>query len=103
MMKTGELARRSAVTAYTIRYDGRIGLIPKAARDSSKYRDYHASMLTWMGLSRSFEDVLEEHRARVRAYRRAAGHAGMSRMENEHDANRIRPEPGHRRTRADQG
>ena len=47
-MKIGELARRSGLTAYTIRYYERIGLLPYAARNGSAQRDYDASILTWI-------------------------------------------------------
>ena len=47
-MKIGELARRSGLTAYTIRYYERIGLLPYAARDGSGQRDYDAAILTWI-------------------------------------------------------
>lgn len=47
-MKIGELARRSGLSAYTIRYYERIGLLPRADRDRSGQRDYDASMLVWI-------------------------------------------------------
>jgi DNA-binding transcriptional MerR regulator len=47
-MKIGELAKRSGLSAYTIRYYERIGLLPRADRDRSGQRDYDASILTWM-------------------------------------------------------
>jgi len=47
-MKIGELAKRSGLTTYTIRYYERIGLLPHADRDPSGQRDYDASILTWM-------------------------------------------------------
>jgi DNA-binding transcriptional MerR regulator len=47
-MKIGELARRSGLSAYTIRYYERIGLLPYADRDRSRQRDYDASILTWI-------------------------------------------------------
>ena len=47
-MKIGELARLSGLTAHTIRYYERIGLLPYAARDRSSQRDYDASILTWI-------------------------------------------------------
>ncbi|OQP87617.1 MerR family transcriptional regulator [Rhizobium rhizosphaerae] len=47
-MKVGELARRSGLTAHTIRYYERIGLLPFADRDSGRRRDYDASILTWI-------------------------------------------------------
>ena len=47
-MKIGELARRSGLTAHTIRYYERIGLLPYADRNQSRQRDYDASILTWI-------------------------------------------------------
>ncbi|MCM5553937.1 MerR family transcriptional regulator [Pleomorphomonas sp. NRK KF1] len=47
-MKIGELARRSGLSTYTIRYYERIGLLPRADRDRSGQRDYDASILTWI-------------------------------------------------------
>ena len=48
-MRIGELARRSRLTAHTIRYYERIGLLPFVGRDASGHRDYDASILTWIG------------------------------------------------------
>ncbi|CCD99823.1 MerR family transcriptional regulator [Bradyrhizobium sp. STM 3809] len=47
-MKIGELARQSGLTAHTIRYYERIGLLPRAGRDRQRQRDYDASILTWI-------------------------------------------------------
>lgn len=47
-MKIGELAKRSGLSAHTIRYYERIGLLPYADRDQSRRRDYDASILTWI-------------------------------------------------------
>ncbi|MGO4404702.1 MerR family transcriptional regulator [Bosea sp. RAF48] len=47
-MKIGELARRSGLSAHTIRYYERIGLLPYADRDRSSQRDYDASILVWI-------------------------------------------------------
>ncbi|MAN76190.1 MAG: MerR family transcriptional regulator [Rhizobiales bacterium] len=47
-MKIGEVARHSGLTAHTIRYYERIGLIPYADRDRSGQRDYDASVLVWI-------------------------------------------------------
>lgn len=93
-MKIGELARRTGLTAHTIRYYERIGLLPYADRDRSRQRDYDASILTWIeflgrlqatgmpirerlryaalreqgaGTEPARRELLERHRARVRA------------------------------------
>ncbi|RFB78931.1 MerR family transcriptional regulator [Methylovirgula sp. 4M-Z18] len=47
-MKIGELAKRSGLSAHTIRYYERIGLLPYADRDRSSRRDYDASILVWI-------------------------------------------------------
>ncbi|WP_321339887.1 MerR family transcriptional regulator [Breoghania sp.] len=47
-MKIGELAKRSGLSAHTIRYYERIGLLPLADRDRSGQRNYDASILTWI-------------------------------------------------------
>lgn len=47
-MKIGDIARRSGVSAYTLRYYERIGLLPYADRDSGGQRDYDPSILTWL-------------------------------------------------------
>jgi DNA-binding transcriptional MerR regulator len=47
-MKIGELAKRSGLSAHTIRYYERIGLLPYADRDQSGQRDYDASILIWI-------------------------------------------------------
>ena len=94
-MKIGELARRSGLSAHTIRYYERIGLLPYADRDRASRRDYDASILTWMafldrlkttgmpiremlryaalrekgaGTEAERRELLERHRERVRAH-----------------------------------
>lgn len=94
-MKIGELARRSGLSTYTIRYYERIGLLPLADRDRSGQRNYDASILAWIafldrlkatgmpiremllyaalrergaGTERERSAVLERHRERVRAH-----------------------------------
>jgi DNA-binding transcriptional MerR regulator len=47
-MKIGELSKRSGLSAHTIRYYERIGLLPYADRDQSSQRDYDASILVWI-------------------------------------------------------
>lgn len=48
-MKIGDLARRTGLSTHTIRYYERIGLLPRAPRDSSRQREYDTSILTWIG------------------------------------------------------
>lgn len=47
-MKIGELVQRAGLTAHTIRYYERIGLLPYADRNQSGQRDYDASILSWI-------------------------------------------------------
>ena len=44
-MKISELAGRTGLSVHTIRYYERIGLLPYAARNQAKHRDYDASIL----------------------------------------------------------
>lgn len=94
-MKIGELAKRSGLSAHTIRYYERIGLLPYADRDRSSRRDYDASILIWIeflgrlkatgmpiremlryadlrdqgaGTEAKRRELLEKHRVRVRAH-----------------------------------
>ncbi len=94
-MKIGELAKRSGLSAHTIRDYERIGLLPYADRDRSSRRDYDASILVWIEFLRRLKttgmpirdmlryaalrergagteaerrELLEQHRARVRAH-----------------------------------
>ena len=47
-MKIGELAKRTGLSAHTIRYYERIKLLPYANRDASGQRDYDDTILTWI-------------------------------------------------------
>jgi DNA-binding transcriptional MerR regulator len=47
-MKIGELSMRSGLSAHTIRYYEKIGLLPFAERDLSGRRDYDISILIWI-------------------------------------------------------
>ena len=48
-MKIGEFARRTGLSVHTLRYYERIGLLPRAPRgETSKQRDYDASLLPWI-------------------------------------------------------
>jgi DNA-binding transcriptional MerR regulator len=94
-MKIGELAKRSRLSAHTIRYYERIGLLPHADRDRSNQRDYDASIMIWIDFLRRLKTtgmpirdmlhyaalreggagteaerrkVLERHRERVRVH-----------------------------------
>jgi DNA-binding transcriptional MerR regulator len=48
-MKIGELARCSGLSAHTLRYYERIGLLPYADRNVSGQRDYDAAILDRIG------------------------------------------------------
>ncbi|SAL33858.1 MerR family transcriptional regulator [Caballeronia sordidicola] len=47
-MKIGDIAKHTGLTAHTIRYYERIGLLPFAPRDRTGRRVYDASVLTWI-------------------------------------------------------
>jgi DNA-binding transcriptional MerR regulator len=47
-MKIGDLAKRSGLSAHTLRYCERIGLLPYADRNRSGQHDYDAAILTWI-------------------------------------------------------
>jgi DNA-binding transcriptional MerR regulator len=47
-VKISEFAEKSAVSADTVRYYERIGLLPRAGRNASGHRDYGADDLVWM-------------------------------------------------------
>ena len=47
-MKIGDLAKRTGLSAHTIRYYERIGLLPRAPRGPSSQRKYDASILPWI-------------------------------------------------------
>jgi DNA-binding transcriptional MerR regulator len=47
-MKISDLAKRCGLSAHTLRYYERIGLLPYADRDRSGQRDYDASILSWI-------------------------------------------------------
>jgi DNA-binding transcriptional MerR regulator len=141
-MKIGELAKRSGLSAHTIRYYERIGLLPYVARDRSRRRDYDASILTWIeflgrlkatgmsiremlryadlrekgaGTEAQRRELLEQHRARVRAHvaelqacllvldAKIAGYADVEKRMTDYDATlpeRRRKPAGARQARA---
>ena len=94
-MKIGAFAERIGLSAHTIRYYERIGLLPRAPRDGSRRRDYDATALPWIafltrlrrtgmpirdmlryaewraagqGTETERRDLLVRHRDRVRAH-----------------------------------
>lgn len=126
-MKIGDLAKRTGLSAHTIRYYERIGLLPRAPRGQSSQREYDASILPWIeflgrlkttgmtirdmlryaalraegsATEAARRELLARHRAGVRAHvaelhaclsvldTKIAGYAGLSRMEDNHDADR---------------
>ena len=65
-MRIGELARSAQTRVDTIRYYERVGLLPKAARTASNYRDYsvmHFERLAFIrrcrGLGMSLDEIRE--------------------------------------------
>lgn len=47
-MKIGELAEHTGVSADTIRYYEKVGLLPKAARDNNNYRQYNSEHVKYL-------------------------------------------------------
>jgi DNA-binding transcriptional MerR regulator len=47
-MRIGELAAISGLSAHTIRYYERIGLMPAASRNGSRHRTYDPQTLVWI-------------------------------------------------------
>jgi len=47
-VRIGELAARTGLSAHTLRYYERIGLLPRAARGLSGHREYDGSILVWI-------------------------------------------------------
>jgi DNA-binding transcriptional MerR regulator len=56
-MKIGALAKRSGLTAHTIRYYERIGLLPRADRHPSGIRDYDETLLVWIEFLRRLKST----------------------------------------------
>ena len=48
LVKISEFATRSDVSADTVRYYERIGLLPRVDRDGAGHRDYDADDLAWL-------------------------------------------------------
>lgn len=75
-MKIGQLAERTGLTAHTIRYYERIGLLPYAARDRSGQRAYDGTILPWIEFLRRMKTAGMPIREMVRYARlRAQGSA----------------------------
>lgn len=47
-LKVGDLAKKTGLSAHTIRYYERIGLLPYAFRDHSGHRHYAEDILVWV-------------------------------------------------------
>ncbi|WP_217351108.1 MerR family transcriptional regulator [Thalassospira marina] len=56
-MKIGDLAKRSGLSAHTLRYYERIGLLPYADRDASGQRDYDETILIWIEFLRRLKET----------------------------------------------
>jgi DNA-binding transcriptional MerR regulator len=56
-MKIGELVERSGLSAHTLRYYERIGLLPKISKDVSGQRNYQPSVLVWLAFVAKLRDT----------------------------------------------
>jgi DNA-binding transcriptional MerR regulator len=56
-MKIGQLAKSSGLSAHTLRYYERIGLLPFADRDASDQRDYDETILIWIAFLRRLKET----------------------------------------------
>lgn len=56
-MKIGELAKRTGLSAHTIRYYERIALLPRADRDYGGQRDYDEAILAWISFLKRLKDT----------------------------------------------
>ncbi|WP_308915886.1 MerR family transcriptional regulator [Jannaschia sp. LMIT008] len=65
-MRIGAFSRRTGLSADTLRYYERIGLVPRAGRDAGGRRDYGEDHLRWM----EFLDVLKSTGMRIEEMRR---------------------------------
>jgi MerR family copper efflux transcriptional regulator len=53
LLTVGQLAARAGLSADTIRYYERIGVVPKASRSAAGYRQYSEAVLTRLALIRN--------------------------------------------------
>ena len=56
-MRIGEIANRSGVTVDTVRFYERLGVLPRAARESSGYRDYTPETVERIQLTRELQAI----------------------------------------------
>lgn len=56
-MNIGEFARRTGVSAHTLRYYERIGVLRRAHRNASGHRDFDAADLDWIAFVRRLKDT----------------------------------------------
>jgi len=54
-MRIGETAHRAGVTVDTVRFYERVGVLPKAAREASGYRDYTPDTVERIQLTRELQ------------------------------------------------
>jgi DNA-binding transcriptional MerR regulator len=57
LMRISQLAGRAGVTAKTLRYYERIGILPPPSRSASGYRDYRPDVLERLGFIRAGQAV----------------------------------------------
>ena len=94
-MKIGDIAKHTGLTAHTIRYYERIGLLPFAPRDSTGQRVYDASVLTWiefLGRLKTTSMTIQEmlRYAQLRAQGAATGQERCALLAAHRDNVRIR-------------
>jgi DNA-binding transcriptional MerR regulator len=77
-MKIGTLARRSGLSADTLRYYERIGLLPRADRDAGGRRDYGASDLLWVEFLQKLQATAMPIRKRLEYTKLRAGGPGTA-------------------------
>ncbi|WP_068314201.1 MerR family transcriptional regulator [Polycladidibacter hongkongensis] len=82
-MKIGELARRSGLSAHTLRYYEKYGLIPPPLRDSSGQRVYGEDALDWLAFLKHLKHTgMPLSKMRRYAHLRARGDTTFAARQN---------------------
>ena len=56
-MRIGEVATRAGVSVDTVRFYERVGVLPRAARTESGYRDYEPNAIERIRLTRELQNI----------------------------------------------